>query len=311
VQIQFIINASAGGGKGQAFHSLLMKKIQNENLTASCAVSRHSQEALQIAFAAQERGCRFLVACGGDGTIHGLLPALVNRPVVLGIIPLGTANDLARNWGIPKDPEEALELILQGRPGFVDIIATDSGAYIAGTAGVGFDAAVITQARPWRPIFRGIPAFLLSMLEQFFRFRLPWISLRSDDWHYRGFSWQVLLTKIPRYALLCKITSLFPVDNGRMEIFLIPRLSRAHLLNYILYFFRYGLKMIPGVLHHSGMEAKIESIPPAAIHGDGDLIGQTPMSFRVLVRALQVIMPISGGSESGSKSVGSSERVRF
>ncbi len=296
MQIQFIINASAGGGKGQAFHSFLMQKIRNENLAASCTVSRHSQEALRIAFEAQERGCRLLVACGGDGTIHGLLPALVNRPVVLGVIPLGTANDLARNWGIPQAPEEALEVILQGRPGFVDIIATDSGAYIAGTAGVGFDAAVTTQARPWRPIFRGIPAFLLSMLWQFFRFRLPWMSLGSEDWHYQGFAWQVLFTKISRYAFLCKIAPPFPVDNGRMEIFLIPRLARAHLLNYILYFFRYGLKMIPGVLHHSGMEAKIESIPPAAIHGDGDLMGQTPVSFRVLARALQVMMPISGGS---------------
>jgi diacylglycerol kinase (ATP) len=293
LHIQFIINPSAGGGKGKAFHSLLMQKIRNQNLPAFCAVSRHAQEALRIAFAAQERGCRLLVACGGDGTIHALLPALVNRPLVLGVIPLGTANDLARSWEIPQTPEEALDVILQGRAGSVDIIATDSGAYIAGTAGVGFDAAVATQARSWRPICRGIPAFLLSMLVQFFRFRLPWISISSGAWHYRGFAWQVLFTKIPRYALLCKITPPFPVNNGRMEIFLFPRLSRAHLLHYTPYFFLFGLKRIPGVMYHSGTEARIESIPAVGIHGDGDLIGQTPMSFRVLPRALQVMMPLS------------------
>jgi diacylglycerol kinase (ATP) len=303
LQIQFIVNDSAGGGKSKAFHPLLMQKIKNENLTASYAVSRHSEEGLRIAIEAQERGCRLLVACGGDGTIHGLLPALVNRPVILGIIPLGTANDLARSWGIPRDPESALEIILHGRPGFVDIIETDSGVYVAGAAGIGFDAAVASQASPWRPICRGIPVFLLSLLVQFCRFRLPWISLRSGDWHYQGFAWQVLITKIPRYALLCKISSPFPADNGQMEIFLIPRSSRAHLLKHALYAFLSGLETIPGVLHHSGMEAQIESSPPSVVQGDGDLIGRSPMSFRVLPRALQVMRPTAGGSGSEKESI--------
>jgi diacylglycerol kinase (ATP) len=294
VKFQVIVNSAAGGGKGKRRFPTLLAKIRDLGLSADCFLSHHPQEALATAIRAQSQGCDCLVAAGGDGTVHSLLPALVNRSPVLGVIPLGGANDLARNWGIPLDLDGALRVLRQGRPRAVDVIAARSGPYIAGAGGVGFDVAVIERASRWRHYWKGIFPFFPAVALEFFRYRLPWISMTGGDWQYRGPAWQVLFTKISRYALLLKIPSLVKMDDGLMEICLVPGVSKSHLLAHSPSFPFSGFRGLPEVRFFLAPEVAIESSPPLKFHGDGELIGQTPEVFRVLPRALKVIMPMAG-----------------
>ena len=291
MKFQIIVNSAAGGGKGKRGFPALVSKIKDLGLSADCFLSRHPQEALAIAGRAENQGCDCLVVGGGDGTVHSLLPALVNRSMILGVIPMGGANDLARNWGIPLDLDGALGALCKGRPRAVDVIEARSGPYIAGAGGVGFDVAVIGRASQWRQHWRGISPFFPAVALEFFKYRLPWISITGGDWQYRGPAWQVLFTKISRYALLLKIPSPVKMDDGLMEICLVPGVSKSHLLAHSLFFPFFGFKSLPGVQFFLASEVAIESSPPLKFHGDGELIGQTPEVFRVLPRALRVIMP--------------------
>jgi diacylglycerol kinase family enzyme len=293
VKFQVIVNSAAGGGKGKRGFPTLVAKIKDLGWSADCFLSHHPQEALAIAIRAQSQGCDCLVVGGGDGTVHSLLPALVNRSLVLGVIPMGGANDLARNWGIPLDLDGALGVLCQGRTRAVDVIAARSGPYIAGAGGVGFDVAVIERASQWRHHWKGISPFFPAVALEFFRYRLPWISITGGDWQYRGPAWQVLFTKISRYALLLKIPSSVKIDDGLMEICLVPGVSKSLLLAHSPFFSFFGFKSLPEVRFFSAPEVAIESSPPLKYHGDGELIGQTPEVFRVLPRALKVIMPMA------------------
>ncbi len=250
-----------------------------------------------MAVRAQSQGCDCLVAAGGDGTVHSLLPALVNRSLALGLIPMGGANDLARNWGIPLDLDGALRVLRQGRPTAVDVIAARSGPYIAGAGGVGFDVAVIERATQWRRHWKGISPFFPAVALEFIRYRLPWISITGGDCQYRGPAWQVLFTKISRYALLLKIPSPVKMDDGLMESCLLPGVSKSRLLSHSLSFSLSGFRGLPEVRSFGAPEVAIESSPPLKFHGDGELIGQTPEVFRVLPRALKVIMPMARTNE--------------
>src|SRR5690606_24453337 len=62
-----------------------------------------------------------VVVAGGDGTINAALPAMIRVGKPLGVIPLGTANDLARTLGLPTDPAEAAKVILRGRTRRIDV----------------------------------------------------------------------------------------------------------------------------------------------------------------------------------------------
>lgn len=297
MKFQIIVNSAAGGGKGRRRFPTLLAKIKDLGLSADCFLSHHPQEALAIARRALSRGCDCLVVGGGDGTVHSLLPALVNRSIALGVIPMGGANDLARNWRIPLDLDGALGVLCQGRPRAVDVIEARSGLYIAGAGGVGFDVAVIERASEWRQRWKGLFPFFPAVALEFFRYRLPWISISASDWQYRGPAWQVLFTKISRYALLLKITPSVKIDDGLMEICLLPGVSKSHLLAYSPFFPFFGFKSLPEVRYFLAPEVAIGSSLPLKFHGDGELIGQTPEVFRVLPRALTVIMPAPGPHE--------------
>ena len=299
--MQFIINPRSGGGKGERFLSRLKKKSEGLGISAEFALSSRPQEALEIALDAQERGRELIAACGGDGTIHSLLPALVHRPVILGVIPIGTANDLARNWKIPSGLTGALKVLIKGRPKAVDVIQTHSGGYIAGAAGIGFDAAVVEQAEKLRRVYRGILPFSIAFLSEFSRFSPSSVTLRTEDWEYRGPAWQILITKIPRYAYIFRITSSVKADNGLMGICLLPETPKLRILSALPKLPFLGLRKLPGAIFRTASQLEVEASPPLGIHGDGDLIGQTPGGFRVLPGALRVMTP---GPKPGIKNLG-------
>jgi len=287
----FILNPSAGKGQGRNLLSPLVKKLPELGFSADCFLPRHPDEALAMARNAQDKGCDLLVACGGDGTVHSLLPALVNRPTTLGLLPLGTANDLARNWNIPLNLNRALALLTAGRPKRVDIITTHSGVFIAGAAGLGLDAGVVKRVSEWRKHWKGFVPFFLATWVEFLKFRPPRVSIAAGNWHYQGPAWQVLFTNIRRYARFVKTTPFGKLDDGLMEICLIPGIAKFHLLTLFPLFLSLGFRGIPRARLLSATEGVIESFPPLTFQGDGELIGKTPVAFRVLPKALKVMMP--------------------
>jgi diacylglycerol kinase family enzyme len=104
-------------------------------------------------------GAELIVAAGGDGTVRGCAEALADTGVPLGIVPLGTANLLARVLDLPRHPVTALRVALTGRNRRIDVAAADSMAFTA-MAGIGLDAAVVAAARFKRHL--GWRAYALS-----------------------------------------------------------------------------------------------------------------------------------------------------
>jgi YegS/Rv2252/BmrU family lipid kinase len=89
-----------------------------------------------------------LVVAGGDGSLHQVVAALHRRDLLaadrpLGLVPLGTGNDLARSLGVPLDPTEAAEAYLTGRPRVLDLVTDDAGGVVVNVVhlGVGAEAA--------------------------------------------------------------------------------------------------------------------------------------------------------------------------
>jgi diacylglycerol kinase family enzyme len=294
VKTKIIVNPSAGGGKGKKLFPALVQRIQELGLPADCVLSSHPKEALDIAMDAPQKGYELVAACGGDGTIHSLLPAFVNHSTILGIIPLGGANDLARGWKIPPNPLAALEVLRKGQPQAVDVIEVHPGNYIAGAGGIGFDAAVVERANHLRRWWRGIGPFFPAVLLEFFRYQLPSISIQMNGFHYEGPAWQLTFSKISSYALLLKIQqSPVAFDDGSMKICLIPDMPKTRLLISLPSLLFSGLRSLDQAQFFSATKISITSSSRLPIQGDGELVGHTPAELRVLSKALRVMMPVA------------------
>lgn len=92
-------------------------------------------------------GARVVVACGGDGTVNDVAAAIVHTDAALGVLPSGTGNLLARNYGIPTDIDQALTTALAGRDRLVDTGTLDGHRFV-GMAGAGLNAAMVRDASP-------------------------------------------------------------------------------------------------------------------------------------------------------------------
>ena len=98
-------------------------------------------------------GERTLVVMGGDGSVHTAVATLAARGELsperpLGLVPLGTGNDLARTLGIPLDPAAAARALLAGRPRVLDLVVDDEGGVVVNVVhlGVGAEAAAKASA---------------------------------------------------------------------------------------------------------------------------------------------------------------------
>ena len=125
-----------------------------------------------LAREAMARGCEAVIVCGGDGTVHEVMQALVGTGVALGVVPMGTANALAANLGLKTSPEKAVRRLLTARPVQVPVgrifYRTEEGEerckYFTVAAGVGADALLMARMDPVRKRKWG---YLLYVFEAF------------------------------------------------------------------------------------------------------------------------------------------------
>jgi diacylglycerol kinase family enzyme len=130
-----------------------------------------------------------LVVAGGDGSLHALVSALdtlgrLRRPEqgeeegpLVGLLPLGTGNDLSRAVDLPRDPGEAATVVLQGRRVPVDVLRGDDGGLVVNVAHVGVGAEAGERARPWKARFSRVGLGVLG-------YAVGAVSalLRTDGW---------------------------------------------------------------------------------------------------------------------------------
>jgi lipid kinase YegS len=96
---------------------------------------------------AADRGTDVVIACGGDGTLNEVVNGLDGRDIPLGVVPLGTANDFARQTGIPEDADHAMDVILRRKPVRIDTASMNGRRFLnVSTGGMGAEATAETPA---------------------------------------------------------------------------------------------------------------------------------------------------------------------
>ncbi len=112
---------------------------------------RWTEEPEELDEVLDDLGCRTLVVAGGDGSLHLVAQRLWDRGILeetlLGLVPLGTGNDLARGLGLPLEPQEAARVLLDGKPRSLDLLVDEEGSIAVNAvhAGLGAEAAVRSE----------------------------------------------------------------------------------------------------------------------------------------------------------------------
>ena len=253
--------------------------------------------AIELARAAAKKH-EVVVAYGGDGTVgdvmRGILLAQKDgdapHEATLGIIPVGTGNDMARNLKLSLEIREACATILGGVTKRIDI-GTVNGTPFINNAGTGFDAAVMHTMNTGIRFLRGQPAFLLAIVKTLARYKPFALTMTADEGEQRTlrvFMVSILNGKV--YAAGMEAAPHAEVDDGRLDVLIIKEMPKGKLIP-VIQLVRTGQHLNhPAVEMLQVRKLTINAIPPQPLNIDGEVRGLTPMVVEVLPRALNVLV---------------------
>lgn len=246
--------------------------------------------------------CDLVIACGGDGTVHGVLQGVANTPACLGVLPFGTANALARNLGLPSDPVAALDKLLTFQPSSIPlgVATTPTGArYFTVMAGAGPDGRLIHEMKLAAKARGGRSAYYteaarLFLTRSFPAFRIDLRTVGSEHWTTHEAA-AIMVSRIPDLGGLFRgLTAESRLHHPHLIAKILA--APAHLsLPAWLASARSGLRIPNPWLATLAVE-EVRCAESASTHqtfaqADGEPVGPIPISITIQQRALRLLMP--------------------
>ncbi len=227
-------------------------------------------DATRLAKEAVGEGLDAVFAAGGDGTINETAAALCGADTVLGIIPCGSGNGLARHLGIPVDVREGLKVILENHPMPIDFATVNDRKFFC-TFGVGFDAAVSEAFA--RKKTRGKLTYIQSTFETYARYQPEYYTISANGQVLTEKAFLVAVCNASQYGNNAYIAPHAAIDDGLLDVTII---HAGNLFTTAIV----GVDMLTGmidknVLIHTFRTPRIviEREKPGVAHLDGEPMG--------------------------------------
>lgn len=236
----------------------------------------------------QVRDVDLIILGGGDGTIHHALPGLLETQRPFGVLPLGTANDLARTLELPLDPLEATEIIVAGHQKRIDVGYINDTPFV-NVASIGLAGEVTQRLTRGAKSRWGVLAYIWAAIGALFRGRSFKVELHCDGQTLDVRTWQVAIGNGRSYGGGLTIHEEARIDDNLLHLYSLEVNQGWHILMLIPALWRGSLDPIPAVRTMQGRHIELRTINRhRPITADGELIGPTPATFRVEPQVLTV-----------------------
>ncbi|MGU3536481.1 lipid kinase [Methylobacterium sp. A54F] len=227
---------------------------------------------------------------GGDGTMNAAAPALVETGLPLGILPLGTANDLARSLGLPLDPLAAARFITTGTARPVDL-GWVNGHYYFNVASVGFSAELAGQLtaeskKTWGTLGYGIAAIRVLR-----RVRPFTVTIEHDGQTEKVTTIQVSVGNGRHYGGGMTVEADAAVDDGNLDFYSLEVAHWWRLIALLPALRRGTHGRSEDVRAFKTTEIVLRTRKPRPVNTDGELTTHTPAHFKVVPKALRIVAP--------------------
>lgn len=240
-----------------------------------------------------------IVLAGGDGTVHSAAEALVELGLPIGILPLGTANDLARAVDLPFDPRAAAEIIAAGTTRNVDVGAVN-GKLFLNVAHIGLGAALADGLMRKMKKRLGPFAYTLAAGRALFGLRAFRAEIVAGAERLAVRTFGITVGNGRFFGGTGVVAEAAEIDDGIFHIFALKTRNplRLALLLPRLLSGRHGRSKWVHTMVAS--EVEVRTVRPMKIRADGKTVAETPASFRVRPGALAVFAPAKQDANSAS-----------
>ncbi len=286
-----------------ALQTLESAGIQVEHLTINGPGSGSA-----LAREAIARGCDSVIVCGGDGTVHEVIQALVGTDVALGVVPMGTANALAVDLGLSKSPERAIRRLLTARPVPVPVGRIFYGAsdgankckYFTVAAGVGADALLMARMDPARKRKWGYLLYVFEALRIWATHPFPLFQVRfttnESALPQVTEASQILVVRVRSFGgLLGTLAPGASLHSDSLCLLAFKTRSRFRYLKFLLAVIgqRQTFSRDVELLKADTVECLPANGSSSSVYveADGDVLGQLPARIEIASKTLTLLIP--------------------
>jgi YegS/Rv2252/BmrU family lipid kinase len=290
-EILFLVNPQAGGGRARRVDWQKVCAF----LDARCRVvmSQSPEEAVRHVSQFCQSGGEVVVVAGGDGSVHAVLPALVNSPTALALLPVGTSNVLARELGYPlgrKAVSGCLQALQTGTLRRMDVGIVNGIPFVL-MASTGFDAYVLPRVSEEMKKRWGVFAFIWTGLRELRHYQPTRYRILSEAGEQHVEAVLLVMSNTSRYGWFTQIAPSARTDDGDLDIVWFAAEARwRQKIRRVLWDVSLGrAERCPYLRFARAESVRVEASSVQYVQCDGELVAQTPMEVHVLPRVLHVI----------------------
>src|SRR5215831_171585 len=252
------------------------------------------------------RGCESVIVCGGDGTVHEVMQSLVGTNVALGVVPMGTANALASNLGMAKNPDKAIRSLLAASPVQVPVgrisyrngDGADHWRYFTVAAGVGADALLMARMDPKLKRRLGYILYLIEAFRIWASHPFPLFQARFGP-NGNGKprieeTSQLLAVRVHSFGgVLGTLAPCATLHSDKLCLLAFKTRSRYRYLRFLLAVVgqRQTFSRDVELLQADSVECTPQNGTRVYVEADGEVLGHLPVRIEVASETLTLLIP--------------------
>ncbi len=289
IKVQAIINPISGVGSKRKIPKMIEEVCSGRGCPLEVSFTEYAGHASELTRRAIAEGAKYILAVGGDGTVNEVARAMLHTDAVLGIIPKGSGNGLARELHIPMDARKAIDVIAGGKISTIDCCRANGQVFFC-TCGVGFDAAVSQKFAHEKR--RGSRTYFKNTVEEYLSYRPEVYELLVDDKPIREKAFLVACANASQYGNNAYIAPHANIQDGKMDLTILAPFTPLDIAPLAIQLFTRKIDKNSKIKTMQASRVTIIRQHPGVMHLDGEpVMADSRIDVTVEPGALRVFVP--------------------
>jgi len=288
-KIVAIINPISGVGSKEKIPEAIAVRCKEKKISLDVVYTKYGGHATELTRKAITEQADCVIAVGGDGTVNEVARNLLHSNVLLGIIPKGSGNGLARELHIPFDVKSAIDVIFTNHVSCIDACKANDHIFFC-TCGVGFDAVVSAEFAKGKK--RGSLNYLKGIVENYLDYKPEKYELQINDDTIREEAFLITCANASQYGYNAYIAPAADIYDGQMDITILSTFNALDIGPLTIQLFTKTIDKNSKIKTYRTKEARIIRQQAGIMHTDGDpVMTSKDIELSVIRSAIHVLTP--------------------
>jgi len=308
-KIYVVLNGKAGR-RGLDFSKAEIEKCfkkHDPSVEVVYGVTERRMHAAELAREAALSGDYYaVVAAGGDGTVNEVANGMVNTGGRMGIIANGSTNVFCSEMKLSSDFDVATKVVLEGVPVEVDVGKVND-RYFIWMLGVGIEAKIANEVNPKIKQYLGVLAYVIAALKQITSIGFQVMKIIFDERQMTFRTFNTVIGNATSFEGFFGIKSRYSIKDGFLDMCVLQNWTITGIIQLLKNFIKgrrdyYRFTERFSAAHCRFKNLRIETVPNAWYHVDGEVMGQTPIDVSIVEKGVTLILPeITAGKKAAKE----------